>query len=197
MLPTLLFLLLAPATEVIRYQPPSSLPSKKQTGSCWTASIAAPYRPDAWRCTVGNEIHDPCFVTAKRGRLLCDMNPASGARGFVLSLSKTLPERKGPAPNGPTVWAWLVELEDGARCQPFTSTRPFPRWGSRALQLQLDCPEPECCPDRGDLEHRPDLDCEAGSPRALRRRPVRGPGAYLCPFEKGLAVKGVRIDRPS
>ncbi len=125
MLPTFLFLLLAPATEVIRYQPPSSLPSKKQNGSCWTASIAAPYRTDAWRCTVGTEIHDPCFVTAKRGRLLCDMNPASGARGFVLSLSKTLPERKGPAPNAPTVWAWLVELEDGARSQPFTSTRPF------------------------------------------------------------------------
>ena len=37
-----------------------SLPTKTTSGYCWTGSLAAE-RSDAWRCFVGNEIHDPCF----------------------------------------------------------------------------------------------------------------------------------------
>ncbi len=66
------------ATQVTYYFPPalaSSTPVEK--GSCWTNSIAAPYRPDAWRCAIGNGIQDPCFqIAAKHEHLVCGMNPA-------------------------------------------------------------------------------------------------------------------------
>jgi hypothetical protein len=37
--------------------------AKRSRGSCWTGSIGSA-RPDAWRCVVANEIHDPCFAPA-------------------------------------------------------------------------------------------------------------------------------------
>ena len=45
-------------------------------GSCWTSSIAAPFRADAWRCAVGNGIQDPCFqIGGSTSTLLCGIDP--------------------------------------------------------------------------------------------------------------------------
>lgn len=116
------------ATLIIHYVPPipaSSTPVAK--GSCWTNSIAAPYRIDAWRCAVGNGIQDPCFqIEGSTSTLFCGMDPANLAAtsSFVLALVEPL-----PAPESPQVatgnWAWLVELQDGTVCSPFTGTMPF------------------------------------------------------------------------
>lgn len=116
------------ATFVVRYAPPipaSSTPVVR--GSCWTNSIAAPYRTDAWRCAVGNDIQDPCFqIEGSTSTLFCGMDPANLAAtsSFVLALTKPLPVPEGsqPAPNN---WAWLVELQDGTVCSSFTGTLPF------------------------------------------------------------------------
>jgi hypothetical protein len=116
-------------TEIIPYvalAPASSTPMF--SGSCWTNSIAAPYRPDAWRCAVGNGIQDPCFqIDGSTSTLLCGANPAESAAtsSFVLSLTKPLPFMESSVPPAPANWAWLVELQDGTLCSPFTGTLPF------------------------------------------------------------------------
>jgi hypothetical protein len=124
------------STEIITYtpgMPASSTPIVK--GSCWTSSIAAPYRADAWRCAVGNGIQDPCFqIGDSTNTLLCGMNPADPAAtsSFVLSLTKPLPAPAAfPAPAAGN-WAWLLKLQDGTLCSPFEGTRPFDAQGDAA-----------------------------------------------------------------
>ncbi len=111
-------------TRVIRYTPPATLPDENGEGDCWTNSIAAPYRADAWRCMAGNSIHDPCFTVAKPDAVICGMNPSNGGAGFVLKLTKPLPEPPR-AGKQPPAWGWLIQLADGSDCRPFTGTRPF------------------------------------------------------------------------
>ena len=120
-----------PTTQVVVYEAQvaaSSTPVEK--GSCFVSSIAAPYRPDAWRCAVGNAISDPCF-TLSSSTLACGVNPASTdiSRQFVLQLVKPLPKPDVPAGKPPADWAWTVELADGGVCTPFTGTRPFSATG--------------------------------------------------------------------
>lgn len=126
-----------PATQVIAYtaeQPPSSTPT--ESGSCWTGSIAAPFRADAWRCTVGNNISDPCFeIDGSTTTLLCNVNPTDPASTstFVLALTKPLPTPEvPPAGSAPSDWAWLVQLADGTLCTPFTGTLPITATGEAA-----------------------------------------------------------------
>lgn len=112
-------------TLVIRYMPSSTLPDSGREGYCWTDSIAAPYRADAWRCMEGNAIHDPCFSLPERQRVVCGTNPAAGKNGFALRLTKPLPKPDTQSVPVPRNWAWLVELNDGTTCSPFTGTMPF------------------------------------------------------------------------
>jgi eukaryotic-like serine/threonine-protein kinase len=124
-----------PPTQVVAYVPPqiaSGAPT--MNGSCWTNSIAAPYRVDAWRCTVGNSIQDPCFQIPNSKKLLCGMNPANpdATSTFVLNLTQPLPQAEPIEGGVPSNWAWLVELSDGTLCSPFTGTRPFTASGQSA-----------------------------------------------------------------
>lgn len=125
------------ATRVVFYVPPPALVARLEAharpGACWTHSIAAPYRQDAWRCLVGNAIADPCFEAAPTGGgpeyLLCGANPAdpAAAHTFDLRLTRPLPRGKSTAaaPHPDAAAAWLVQLADGRLCRPFTGTRPF------------------------------------------------------------------------
>jgi hypothetical protein len=108
-------------TTVIFFIP--RMPSSEACeGSCWTRSVAIP-RPGAWRCVVGNEIHDPCFAVPSTGaKLVCGSDPALGRDGFPLKLTKPLPPDLTKAPESPPVW--IFELEDGSVCEPFTGTMP-------------------------------------------------------------------------
>jgi hypothetical protein len=124
-----------PATQVVVYepqQPASSTPIEK--GSCWTNSIAAPFRGDAWRCTVGNGITDPCFQIPGSTSLLCGANPANpdATSSFVLQLTKPLPRSQPVQGLQPSGQAWLVELQGGTLCTPFTGTLPFTATGDAA-----------------------------------------------------------------
>lgn len=125
----------APATQIVQYepqQPASSTPTKQ--GSCWTNSIAAPFRGDAWRCAVGNGISDPCFQIPGSPNLLCNMNPAKPATssGFVLQLTKPLPKSEPVTGLQPSDQVWLVELHGDTLCSPFTGTLPFTATGDVA-----------------------------------------------------------------
>ncbi len=125
-----------PATQIIAYvpaAPATSTPMK--SGSCWTNSIAAPFRADAWRCTVGNSISDPCFeIPGSTSTLLCNINPTvpTSTSTFVLKLTKALPASQIPPGLPPNNWAWLVQLGDGTLCTPFTGTLPITATGDAA-----------------------------------------------------------------
>jgi hypothetical protein len=108
-------------TQVTWFTPP--VPAGPiQEGSCWTRSIAAD-RPGAWRCMIGNGIHDPCFqVPPMENEVICGANPALGKSGFVMKLTKALPLVTEPPAASPS--PWILELEDGSVCEPFTGTRP-------------------------------------------------------------------------
>jgi hypothetical protein len=124
------------ATQVIDYSPlspASSTPIEK--GSCFASSIAAPYRSDAWRCSVGNAISDPCFeIQGSTSTLACGQNPAGTdtSSTFTLQLTKPLPTPTVISGGVPSNWAWLVELGDGTICSPYTGTRPFTATGEIA-----------------------------------------------------------------
>jgi len=117
-----------PATHVVRFIPSTLINGiPVASGSCWTNSIAAPLRADAWRCTVGNNIQDPCFEIANNAKtLLCTKNPADPASSLALTLTKPLP-KPGEIPTDlpPAAHAWLIKLGDGTTCTPFTGTLPF------------------------------------------------------------------------
>jgi hypothetical protein len=119
----------AAATKVINYIPPAPRESATVVaGSCWTNSIAAPYRDDAWRCMIGNEIYDPCFQIPGNANLRCNAGPkdATDPSSIILSLTKPLPKTEGHlAPATPYDGAWLIELKGGIVCSPFTGTLPF------------------------------------------------------------------------
>lgn len=125
----------APATQVIVFEP--SIPASSTTveqGSCWTSSIAAPFRSDAWRCSVGNAISDPCFQIPGSDKLLCGANPAvpAATSSFVLKLTKPLPKPETAVGTAPADWAWLIQLADGTVCSPFTGTLPIAQGGMAA-----------------------------------------------------------------
>jgi hypothetical protein len=125
-----------PATQVIAYVPAAPASSTPvENGSCWTNSIAAPFRVDAWRCTVGNNISDPCFqIPNSTGSLLCNVNPIllNSTSTFVLKLTKPLPTPTIPPGTPPSDWAWLIQLADGTLCTPFTGTLPITAEGVAA-----------------------------------------------------------------
>ncbi|MGB7958102.1 MAG: hypothetical protein WCF77_04680 [Minisyncoccia bacterium] len=128
----------AQTTQVVQYAPPTPASSTPVVdGSCWTNSIAAPFRADAWRCAVGNGIQDPCFqIGGSTSTLLCGIDPkdATSSKTFVLSLTKPLPVLTSNSVSPPgSDWAWLVELADGTLCSPFTGTLPFAQDGEVAL----------------------------------------------------------------
>jgi hypothetical protein len=107
-------------TIVVRFAPP--LPSgDTRDGSCWTDSIAVS-RAGAYRCSVGNAIYDPCFtVPTNHERMVCGADPALKAAGFVLKLTKPLPEASHEKQQ---VEPWIIKLADGSICEAMTGTLP-------------------------------------------------------------------------
>ena len=97
-------------TQVITYTPgpPAGEPRE---GSCWTNSLAV-WREDAWRCTVGNDIYDPCF--SSDGSVICGASPITPTTSFTLTLTEALPAPE--LPQDTANHAWLVELADGTVC---------------------------------------------------------------------------------
>ena len=84
-------------------------------GSCFTSSETTS-RSDAWRCTVGNVLYDPCFSSRHaHGVVICpNADPASG---LEIRLTKRLPiafaNRGSPSAGSQP---WRVELYSGAHC---------------------------------------------------------------------------------
>ena len=97
--------------------------TEKVSGSCLASSVASPARPDAYRCTAGNAILDPCFAPLDdQAPLACARDPWSAN---VVSLTRT-----GPLPSNLRLAAadpyyagsmpWALELANGERCTMMT-----------------------------------------------------------------------------
>lgn len=110
-------------TKVVEFGPSEILPTEIKSGHCFTNSIAEPYRQDAFRCSVGNLIYDPCFKTKEENFVFCQPNPLMPS-AFLIKLEKPLPQVSVPA-EIQNNWAWFVKLKNGIYCSPFTGTRPF------------------------------------------------------------------------
>ena len=90
---------------------------QKTSGECWQQSKRI-QREDAWRCTVGEKVYDPCFVKP-HGSLktaLCPqspwnsdtveidlVSPVDGSQNVTLDMSEAYP--------------WALELTTGEKCQ--------------------------------------------------------------------------------
>jgi hypothetical protein len=107
------------ATRVTTYVP--VLPhTARLTGHCWTRSIAAPARADAYRCMAGDSIYDPCFAPPRAHAVVCDVNPTTRNPGFAMRLTQPLPNE--PVFASSVAMPWLVQLTDGEVCVPLTGT---------------------------------------------------------------------------
>lgn len=98
-------------TKVITFVP--EVPSTSRNGSCFTNSVIAPV-PDAWRCSVGNQIYDPCVFATDGKSLVCGADPTKNVPGFVLTLTSPLPE-PDVSPTAVSN-AWMVETASGRIC---------------------------------------------------------------------------------
>ncbi len=73
--------------------------------------------------SVGNGIYDPCFtVPRNHERMVCGADPALKTAGFVLKLTKPLPET--PPVTLQVVEPWIIKLADGSICEAMTGTLP-------------------------------------------------------------------------
>ncbi|MBV8489370.1 MAG: hypothetical protein JO199_02480, partial [Candidatus Eremiobacteraeota bacterium] len=105
----------AASTKIVKVSASSLTVTGKASGDCWTSSIASP-RSDAFRCSAGNTIYDPCFVR-DRNSVVCATDVFS-SNGTQLELTKPLPAAASPGP--PRAWAML--LQSGAKCNAGTGT---------------------------------------------------------------------------
>jgi hypothetical protein len=100
--------------------------SQTVTGSCWARS-AFTSRPDAFRCSYGNYIEDPCFVNTYPIRPREVVCPSSDNPNEVLQiqLTKHPPDTYGGglavSTTSPPFW---IALTDGTVCTPFAGSAP-------------------------------------------------------------------------
>jgi hypothetical protein len=113
------------------------------SGYCWTDSIAVSRR-GVWRCMEENEIFDPCWqVPGLTKAVVCEANPAANQRGFVMKLTKPLPELSSePEVSRP----WLLRLADGSVCEVETGTIAQ----VNDKDVPYDCSDSGKCDDNGN-----------------------------------------------
>jgi hypothetical protein len=89
-------------------------------GYCWTSSESV-RGANAWRCFVGNLIHDPCFTgptaAGSENTVVCpDEGPWTGS-AIEIQLTRALPYASSePTSEGPQGLPWAMQLADGSHC---------------------------------------------------------------------------------
>jgi len=111
--------------------------TSRGSGSCFARSAALPGRPDAWRCSIGNAIHDPCFenVMGDSKVLACPDTPWD-ANVTLLTLISSLPTEGHKNEPVTDSLPWALELANGQRCTLFTgATAPV-----AGMRINYGCP---------------------------------------------------------
>jgi len=90
------------------------------SGKCFAPSLASQGRADAWRCSAGNLILDPCYesIPSAQPLLAC---PTSPWQPQVRLLAATgIPHDQANPGTLTAQLPWALELADGSRCQFLT-----------------------------------------------------------------------------
>lgn len=112
--------------------------TEKVNGSCFTGSIASPSRPDAWRCSSGNGILDPCYqrILGDEKQLACPVGGPWPANVVLLTLTQPLPSEPRKETNRENTLPWALELANGQHCTLFTgATAPV-----AGMRINYGCP---------------------------------------------------------
>ena len=107
------------------------------SGKCFSESAASAGRPEAWRCSMGNAILDPCFqnVMGDPKLLSCPSDPWS-ANVRMLTVTEPLPASARKDFSLKNVMPWAIELAGGQRCTLFTgATAPV-----AGMRINYGCP---------------------------------------------------------
>jgi hypothetical protein len=105
-------------TSRVAFVPP--VPAETRPGAC-TENSSAIGLSSAWKCTVDNQVYDPCLLADDAESVVCNLAPAEDGAGFRVELSKPL-----PAANVTTKMAsplWQLRLADGTSCSLLFATQ--------------------------------------------------------------------------
>lgn len=110
--------------------------TKRVSGSCFAGSAASSGRSDAWRCSAGNTILDPCYQGFQQGKtvLACPDTPWS-ANVVLLTLTKELPDKEANKDSVPKALPWALELANGMKCGLLTGAT----WGVAGMRANYGC----------------------------------------------------------
>jgi len=112
--------------------------SEKLSGRCFAASAASPTRPDAWRCSAGNAILDPCYqrVLGDEKQLACPVEGPWSQKLVLLILTDPLPTEPRKEMPRDSALPWAIELGNGKHCALFTgATAPV-----AGMRINYGCP---------------------------------------------------------
>lgn len=108
-------------TQVLTFQAfddrgllPGLVAAQTVPGVCTGGSLVLAGRADAWRCTAGTAVLDPCFSAEGTPELACVPDPFT-PNAMVLQVTPPLPRGNRNDPGHPP---WFLELADGTRCGP-------------------------------------------------------------------------------
>jgi hypothetical protein len=87
---------------------------KSARGTCFTTSLVTT-RSDAFRCSSGNNLYDPCFFV-NQTQVLCPTNGPWSNAGLLLNVP-SLPNNPGGSDQGTGGQPWAIQLADGSKCQ--------------------------------------------------------------------------------
>ena len=112
--------------------------TEKTSGRCFARSAASATRPDAWRCSAGNAVMDPCYqrIMGDEKQLACPVGGPWGANAVLLTLTEPLPADHFKEVNRDSTLPWALELANGQRCSLFTgATAPV-----AGMRINYGCP---------------------------------------------------------
>lgn len=112
--------------------------TQQLNGTCFTRSVASPTRDDAWRCSAGNAIMDPCYhrIMGDEKQLACPVGGPWPANVVLLTLTQALPQDEHKAVSRDSSLPWALELANGQRCSLFTgATAPI-----AGMRINYGCP---------------------------------------------------------
>lgn len=81
-----------------------------EAAECFSDSLAAP-RQNGYRCSVGNQIYDPCFAIDGT-HAMCAPDPTADDPGTYIEVAVPFPTTSGTVESAP----WLLQLADGTVC---------------------------------------------------------------------------------
>lgn len=95
------------------------------TGDCFSQSQLI-IREDAWRCSAGGTIYDPCFIKfgPNRTQALCPKSPWNGD-SVLLQLKQPLNNEVNKTLDMSRAYPWGVELVNGELCKAVNSEKTF------------------------------------------------------------------------